>query len=497
MSKRKENDSDNVVSRRTVVAQLGLGAVAIAGCSSDALSEASETAPPAPPRDTQQPNDQQVADAATTPDASRVPTLTPEELLAPIDTIVVLMMENRSFDHFLGALQLDAKYANRTSIKGLSGKESNADKNGNDVVVHQFTDFTPEDLPHDWDAVHSSWNDGKNDGFVKAHAGANERDTMGYHDRSQIPFYYWLADNYTVCDNWFASVLGPTWPNRYYLHACTAGGKKSNNPILTSIPDTVWDRMKSVGKSYKNYYAGAAAWYLGGFIGKLATMNPTAPISDFFSAAKAGKLPNFSLIDPDFLSSDDHPSHDVRKGQAFVATVYEALAQSPQWDRLLFIITYDEHGGFFDHVPPPSAKDEYVEFQQRGFRVPALVIGGRAKRGAVVSTTFEHSSVAATLKTRFNIANLSNRMADTNDLSSCIDPLLVAKPQAAATGMPVVAMNLQQALADRVGESSQPELERMIADGTIPKAAIDTRSHADRIGAWMKEGHRLGAIRIL
>lgn len=490
MSKRKK--IDNVVSRRTVVAHLGLGA-AIAGCS-DALPGAQQTAPPAPQRDTEQPA--QTGDAST-PDASKVPDLTPEALLAPIDTIVVLMMENRSFDHFLGALQLDSKYENRKAIKGLGGQESNPDKNGNDVAVYQFTDFTPADLPHDWDSVHSSWNNGKNDGFVKAHAGADERDAMGYHDRSQIPFYYWLADNYTVCDNWFASVLGPTWPNRYYLHSCSSSGKKANTPILTSVPDTVWDRMKSAGKSYKNYYAGAAAWYLGGYIAKLATMNPTAPMSDFFSDAKAGKLPNFSIIDPDFLASDDHPSHDVRKGQAFVATVYEALAQSPQWDRLLFVITYDEHGGFFDHVGPPAAKDDNPEFQNRGIRVPAIVIGGRAKRGAVVSTPFEHSSVAATLKTRFKIESLGTRMADSNDLSSCIDPVLVEKAQVAPSGMPVVTLSLQQALADRVGESSQPELERMVNDGTIPKAHVDQRSHAERITSWLKEGHRLGAIRIL
>jgi phospholipase C len=319
---------------------------------------------------------------------------------------------------------------------------------------------------------------------------------MGYHDRSQIPFYYWLADNYTICDNWYSSVLGPTWPNRYYLHSATAAGKKTNTPIVTGLPDTVWDRLKAAKKTYKNYYAGAISWYFGGFLGKLGTMNPGAQIGEFFDDAKAGKLPNFSMIDPDFMSNDDHPSHDVRTGQAFVATIYEALAKSPQWDRLLFIITYDEHGGFFDHAPPPAAKDEYVEFQRRGFRVPTIVMGGRVKRGAVVSTVFEHASVLATVGTRFKIASLGKRMDESNDLSSCIDPLLVDKAQAAPAGMPVVTMSLKQAVAERVGTSSQPELERMVADGTIPNSLVDPRSHEERISTWLKHGERLGAIRL-
>ncbi len=155
---------------------------------------------------------------------------------------------------------------------------------------------------------------------------------------------------------------------------------------------------------------GAAAWYVGGFIGKLLQNNPTAAIGDFFDAAKTGKLPSFSLIDPDFAASDDHPAHNIQRGQAFVASIYKALAESPAWSKTLFIITYDEHGGFFDHVVPPVAVDDNAEFAQQGFRVPALVIGPTVKKGYVCKKQLEHSSVAATLRTRFDIKSLSKRM---------------------------------------------------------------------------------------
>ena len=129
--------------------------------------------------------------------------------------------------------------------------------------------------------------------------------------------------------------------------------------------------------------AGAVAWYTGGFIAKVPNLNPVRPISEFFNDAQGGTLPSFSIIDPDFLSADDHPSHDVRLGQAFVASVYKALADSPQWKKTLLIITYDEHGGFYDHVPPPMGEDERTEFKQRGFRVPTIVAGPYAKQNYV------------------------------------------------------------------------------------------------------------------
>lgn len=490
MSDRASKD----LTRREAIVGLGLGlGVAACGGASDGESSEGEPIAPAPAPTTPAP-------AGTTPPAP-APAPAPEPkpdakaLLAGIDHIVVLMMENRSFDHFLGALKSDAGYAGKAQVEGLAGTESNPAPDGSAVSVFKMANFTPEDPPHGWAACHAQFNEGKNDGFVKAHAGESQDEAMGFHDRSQIPFYYWLADNFAICDHWYASVLGPTWPNRFYLHATTSKGKKDNTPFFVGAPETIWERLKDKGLGFKNYAAGATTWYVGGFAGKVLQLNPSAPIKDFFDAAKAGKLPSFSLIDPDFAASDDHPAHDIQRGQAFVASVYKALAESPAWSKTLFIITYDEHGGFFDHVPPPKATDDEAEFTNHGFRVPAFVIGPTVKKGYVCKTPLEHSSVAATLRTRFDIKSLSKRMDAAADISDCIDPAKLKAPAQPPLGMPTVAMTMQAALYDGVGPSSQPMLESLVAQGIAPR--VDARSDQERIASWLDDAVRLGAVRIV
>ncbi len=492
----------SLIDRRKAL-QIGAGVAAVvAGCGSEDLATTvSEPHDDGGPRrsggqDAQRDN-RAAADAAADRDAAHEPepTLTPSELLANIDTIVVLMMENRSFDHYLGQLKRDATYPVANKVNGLVGSESNPDSTGRAVTVFQLTNFMPPDPPHDWDACHTQWGEGKNDGFVKAHAGDSERDVMGYYDRTQLQFSYWLADNFTVCDSWFASVMGPTWPNRYYLHATTSSGKKTNSPFLVGGPRTVWEELAANGKTGKNYSAGPAAWFAGGFLGKVfAGVNPIATLDAFFTDAKQGTLPNLCLIDPDFTANDDHPSHDVRLGQAFIASVYKALAASPQWSRCLFVITYDEHGGFFDHVPPPKCADELEDFRQLGFRVPSIVVGPTVRRGHVHSVQLEHSSVAATLATRFGIANLSDRMRGANDLSSTIDPRLVDHPLPPPPSPLAVEPPGQQALTTDGVVSSQPELDRMIATGAIPAHLVDRRTRPERLRAWMRHSERIGVF---
>lgn len=491
----ENGNAKNEVTRREALVGLGVGlGMAVTACGGSGTDDPQPEPVTPPPLATDPP-----ALPPTTPPAP--PPLppaakpTPKELLAGVEHIVVLMMENRSFDHFLGALKSDPGYAAKAQVDGLAGTESNPAPDGSAVSAFKMENFTPADPPHGWDAVHAQLNAGKNDGFVIAHAGDSQHEVMGFHDRSQLPLYYWFADNFAVCDSWFASVLGPTWPNRFYLHAATSKGTKDNSPFLFNAPDTVWDRLKSQGVSYKNYAAGATTWYVGGFAAKVLSLNPSARIDEFFDAAKAGKLPSFSIIDPDFQASDDHPAHNIQRGQAFVASVYKALAESPAWSKTLFIVTYDEHGGFFDHVVPPVAVDDNAEFAHQGFRVPAFVIGPTVKKGHVCKTQLEHSSVAATLRTRFDMKSLSKRMDAASDISDCIDPLKVKHPAQPPSGMPQVVMTMQTALHDGVGVHSQPALERLVAQGSVP--ILDDRSHEERIGSWLEHAVRLGAVRIV
>jgi len=422
--------------------------------------------------------------------------MSPEELLAPIRTIVVLCMENRSFDHYLGSLRLHEG----KPVNGLGGDERNPAPDGSQVGVFKLDDYTPEDPPHNWDAAHAQWNLGANDGFVKAHAGPSQAEVMGYHVRDQLTALYALADAGAICDRWFCSLLGPTWPNRFYLHGATSKGIKSNSPALGFT--SVFELLKDAGVSHRNYFHDVP-WCSGAYF-KTSGING---IERFFSDAAAGTLPAFSIIDPQFFgagANDDHPDHDVQLGQVLMASIYSALAQSPQWNECLFVITYDEHGGFFDHVAPPTKIDDDPEFSQLGFRVPSLVLGPYARRGCAVSTPLEHVSVMKTLVTRFGIPALNARVSASNDLSSCIDPTTIGAPQPPVV-LPQMAVSMS-ALAARArargraqlggGHVEHPELWRAAEEGVIPRY-LDRRGDGDAIARRvLEEAARLGVVRL-
>ncbi len=422
--------------------------------------------------------------------------LTPEELLAEIDTIVVVMMENRSFDHYFGS----ATFLENWAVDGLDGSESNLDLGGNTITVFAMDNLEVADPPHTWDQVHLQWNLGAMDGFVIQHEllhPTTHTEVMGYYVRRQLPTLYALAENYTLCDQWHCSLLGPTWPNRFYLHCGTSGGQQGNQPE-TGLR-SVWDALAEAKISARNYYA-EVPWAWGGFLNLLATY--TESIDEFFTAAQNGTLPQFSIIDPDFGTlgsegaNDDHPAHNVTLGQVFLSSVYQALAQSPQWDRCLLIITYDEHGGFFDHVQPPTATDDEPDFDRLGMRVPSLVIGPHVRRGCVNSTVFEHASVLATVARKFGLEPLTTRVAAAADLSSCINPEYLGNPQPPAP-VPMLDATMDELLVPgRPG--SHPELQAMIADGRIPipphlRGPGAKRRHAVRM---LEHAERLGVLRL-
>jgi phospholipase C len=447
------------INRRQWLAGVGasLGTAAI-GCGAD---PGATTSPDAAPVDAIDP------DATPPPNAcTATSTLTPRELLAGIDTIVVLCMENRSFDHYFGSLSL---VEHRTGLDGLTGVESNSDPAGLVIPAHLLESFTPADPPHGWDSCHEQWNGGLNDGFVRAHAGADQADVMGYHVRAQLPIAYALADQAALCQRWFAATLGPTWPNRFFLHCGTSHGVKDNLPSLGLR--SIWDRLDEAGVANRNYYHDVA-WATGGF-GKTSGL---ASIDQFFADAAAGNLPPFSIVDPAFFgggANDDHPSHDVRMGQALIASVVAAVGSSPQWSRSLVIVTYDEHGGFYDHVAPPAppnGSEQLPDWQRYGFRVPSLVIGPTVRRGCTIDTVLEHGSIAKTASIRYGLDALTARSALAPDLSPCIDPRLLDDPQPPPV-LPPIAMSLR-ALADRQarmrGHVAHPELARLLRSDPDP-----------------------------
>ena len=264
---------------------------------------------------------------------------------------------------------------------------------------------------------------------------------MGYYLREQVPVHHALADSYTICNAWHSSLLGGTFANRYYLHAATSGGVKNNEPYPGIDP--IWGPAKDAGLTVKNYHHGACF----ATAGYLKLDSDLALFGKFKEDAAAGNLPNFSIIDPLFFgvgANDDHPFNaDMSLAQLLISDVVDTLANSPQWERCLLLVIYDEHGGFYDHVAPPTTTDNRPEFRQLGFRVPAFAVGPYVRRGCAVNTVFDHVSILATLSRRFGIEPFNDRHASAPDVSSCIDPALVknATPQAPAE-LPAVAVSM-------------------------------------------------------
>lgn len=479
-----------MLTRREVLAGLGITAAAgVVGCGDDPRATDIDASA----------GDDATAGADAEIDAPpnacvATTTMTPEQLLAHVETIVVLCMENRSFDHYLGSLRM---LEGRMDVDGLVGTEVNYTANNIAVQVHKLDDFTPDDPPHGWDSCHAQWNNGANDGFVREHEGASEADVMGYHVREQLPVTYALADAGVVCNRWFASCLGPTWPNRFYLHGATSRGIKSNLPSFGYRG--IFHELADAGITGTNYYSDVA-WATGGYF----KLDGLATIERFFEDASAGTLPPFAIIDPAFAgggANDDHPDHDVRLGQALIGSVVAALAQSPQWSKCLFVLTYDEHGGFYDHVPPPATIDGDDEFQQLGIRVPSIVIGPTVRRGCAVDDVLEHSSVPATVTKRHGLPVLNARAGQVKDLSACIDPARIGDPLpppvVPAVTLSRSALAARQEHARRTGQVSHPELMAAIDAMKLPPS-IDRRAETDaiarRVLAW---GERLGAVKLV
>jgi phospholipase C len=420
--------------------------------------------------------------------------LTPEELLAGVEHIIVLCMENRSFDHYLGSLQL---VEGHPDVDGLTGTESNPDQNGVPVDVFEMDNLEVEDPPHGWDACHGQWNAGANDGFVVEHfntvGDALKHEVMGYHTREHLPVTYALADAYTVCDAWFCSLLSQTWPNRYYLHAVDSNGSTNNTPALPG-PTSIQDLCSDNGVSNRNYYDGIAAWRWGAY--PITGFSGTASIGEFFDKLQNGGLEQVVILDPDFLSNDDHPAHNVTLGQTLIGTIYQALAASQYWDNTLLIITYDEHGGFYDHVAPPTTVDDNgPEYAQMGFRVPSLVIGPHVRKGFVNHEVFEHGSFAATVATRFGLPPLNDRMAATADVSSCIDPEYVDNPQP-PTPLPMMTIRESVVLAGAGDVTSQPELYEGLGIA-VPLQGDDRRRHRQSLQRLLHEAERHKVARVI
>ncbi len=317
----------------------------------------------------------------------------------PIQHIIIAAEENRSFDHYFGFYP--PAVANGD---GVPPGYSQPDGQGGTVSPYHLSSPISPDPAHQWDDIHSEWNNGQMDGFYTT----NGRPALGYYDRSDLPYYYSLADQFTLCTNYFCSLLGGTLPNRLYLCSGTSGGNTSNDikPASLTYP-MVLDLFAESGITWKNYRTG-----VGAEVGKDDAMLLFANWAhdprlfngrrEFHNDLRNGTLPQVSFLSPGLLDSEHAPTA-ITWGELMMQDLITALMRSSAWPSTAMILTFDEGGGFFDHVAPPVF-DAYGA----GIRVPALVISPFAKRGHAEGTAYEHSSALKFIETVFGLPTLAS-----------------------------------------------------------------------------------------
>jgi len=332
-----------------------------------------------------------------------------------IDHIVVVMMENRSFDHFLGWMPgADGHQAGLTFTDAAGVAHST-------YHLSEFQGCGHPDPDHSWEGGRTEYDNGACDGWLRA--STNDEFAIGYYTADDLAFYSHAAPYWTVCDRYFAAIMAETYPNRFYLHSAqTDRLHNSEGPTVSTLP-TIWDELQAAGRTGRYYFCDAPFTALWGS----KYLSISEPIAGFFADAAAGTLPDVSYVDPRFLdegsgsSGDDHPHADIRVGQHFLSSLYQAVTTGPAWPRTMFVITYDEWGGFFDHVPPPVASDANPNGRLRGFRVPCIVASPRARRGYVAHNLYDHTSILKLIEWRFGLKPLTIRDAQARNLAEVLD----------------------------------------------------------------------------
>jgi phospholipase C len=363
-----------------------------------------------------------------------------------IEHVVVLMLENRSFDSMLGAL-----YPKSEMFDGLSGDESNPLRSPDGTVqsVRVWNDTSlsasaacipspdPGELFTDMNTQIFGDSNGRGEatmsGFVEnfmkqpSDRPPNPRDIMHYFTPAQTPALSGLARSFAVSDRWFAAAPCETWPNRYFTHCGTAGGYVNNR--RSRFPHrwprgmkTIFRRLERAGRSWKVYFHDLPQ---AATLTDLWSRIPTHFClfeEEFEKHAAQGRLANYIFIEPRYypnpilgkLPNDQHPPHNILYGEQLIATIYNALRRAPTWDRTLFVITYDEHGGCYDHVPPPAAVSpggrffDGFAFDRYGVRVPTVIVSPFIPAGTIArppsgSPPFDHCSIIATLEEAFDL----------------------------------------------------------------------------------------------
>ncbi|HXT70572.1 MAG TPA: alkaline phosphatase family protein [Vicinamibacterales bacterium] len=355
-----------------------------------------------------------------------------------IEHIVVVTMENRSFDHYLGW------------VKGADGRNAGLRYVDNSGTGHRTFRLAPDyqgcghpDPDHSYDGGRVEFNNGACDGWLRA--GQNDLYAIGYYTEGDLPFFSNAVADWTVCDRYFSAIMAPTFPNRFYTHA--AQTDRLTNSFELSLLPTIWDSLASAGLEGRYYFNDVPFLALWGS----KYLPISRPFDAFLADCSTGTLPQVSFVDPRFvgeefgLSGDDHPHADIRNGQAFLNQIYRAVTTSPAWASIVLVITYDEWGGFFEHVPPPTGPIPAADAAAGnadgllGFRVPTFVISPFARRKYVAHATLDHTSILKMIEWRWNLPSLTARDANALNLAEILD---FARPRLRPAGYNVPVGNI-------------------------------------------------------
>jgi phospholipase C len=334
-----------------------------------------------------------------------VPPTLPPPADSGIEHVIVVMMENRSFDHMFGWLTTADAQQNQT-FKDKNGQTQSTFHLASDPA-YGYQGCGRSDPKHDYKSAHADYNNGAMDGFLQDQP-AGDLFPVGYYNEADVPFFSACSRNFTICDAYHSGILDMTFPNRMYMH--TGQTDRLSNTLKISTLPTIWDSLLAKGISGRYYYAdtpilalfqNAKEYKKQGVIQKLSQF-----AKDF---GPGGTPPSVAYVDPYFglmigellgTSWDDHAYADIRDGQCFMNYIYNILRNSPVWDKTVLIYNYDEFGGFFDHVPPPlgpvsDAEKALPNDGRLGIRTPCIVAGpfGRAKAGRVVNTQVDPNSI--------------------------------------------------------------------------------------------------------
>jgi phospholipase C len=404
----------------------------------------------------------------------------------PIDTFVVLMMENRSFDHYLGWMP---------NADGRQAGLSYTDLQG---VVHQTHRLTPDwqgcghpDPDHSWGGGRKQMDGGKMDGFLKT---GNDEFAIGYYGEGDLGFIQDAAKAFTTFDHFHCSLMGSTLPNREYMHSAQSYGLIDNSlPPQTSYTTgfpwetTIWHALQAKGVSHQYFFVDVPVSALWGAQG----LQISRPVADYYAACATGTLPHVSFVDPYFAGSegegpgasgDEHPHGDVRMGQAYMADVVHAFMASPQFKRGALFVVYDEWGGFYDHVVPKrvpdirNSADIDKDYGLMGFRIPALAVSPYVRRGHVAHSTFGFESILSMIEYRFGLGPLTRRDAYATNIAHAFD--WRSKPRLDVPSLPTPAHVVSQPCA--IGGTAQArakehDLTDMVSTGYLDRLGFDYR----------------------